>query len=236
MSSPPPSKVTVHEKLLLAAAGLEDGGKSTFTAEDLVVAAWELDPETFGLAGHLDHNGRPAYPNSNRVFVEIMGSHPIRKQGLLAKAGTKTFRLTESGRQRVAQLRTQLRGAGDQPSADAKVSFSRDTSRMLRKLLATRAVEKLRSGRRDDITFTDASSFWGITARSSAMTLQGRLGDVEGVLRAAEKASDQRPIRFQHAGKAYTSDDIGELLALHKSMLEEFEEHLDVIRRRRDER
>src|SRR5687768_4031917 len=99
-------KVTVHEKLLLAAAGLEDEGKSTFTAEDLVVAAWKLDPETFGLSGHTDESGRPAYPNSNRVFVEIMGSKPIRKQGLLAKSGTKTFRLTETGRQRAARLRS----------------------------------------------------------------------------------------------------------------------------------
>ena len=178
--SAPSRKVTVHEKLLLAAANLEDAGRQPFTAEDLVVAAWELDPETFGLAGHNDADGRPAYPNSNRVFVEIMGSKPIRKQGLLSKAGTKKFRLTESGRQRVQELRSASNGAGNRPAADAKVSFDRDTSRKLQRLLKTRAVEKLRSGRRDDITFTDASSFWGISARSSAMAFQGRLGDVEG--------------------------------------------------------
>src|SRR3954470_19103153 len=107
------SKITVHEKLLLAATELENSGSKTFTAEDLVVAAWRLDPETFGLAGHLDDKGRPAFPNSNRVFVEIMGSKPIRKQGLLAKSGTKTFRLTESGRQRAEQLLRQSDDSGE---------------------------------------------------------------------------------------------------------------------------
>jgi hypothetical protein len=235
MSSAAP-KVTVREKLLMAAANLEDAGQQPFTAEDLVVAAWRLDPETFGLAGHNDSAGRPVYPNSNRVFVEIMGSKPIRKQGLLAKAGTKKFRLTESGRQRVRELRSAVGEGNGAPAAEAKVSFDRETSRKLQKLLKTRAVEKLLSGRGDEITFTDASSFWGITARSSAMAFQARLGDVEGVLRAAEQAAKVRPIRLEHGGRAYTSDDIHALLELHQSMLAEFADHLDIIRRRRDER
>lgn len=229
-------KVTVHERLLLAAASLEDQGNSPFTAEDLVVAAWQLDPETFGLSGHADAAGRPAYPNSNRVFVEIMGSKPLRKQGLLAKAGTKTFRLTESGRQRVAAIRLRNSGAASAGRSEAKVSFGRETSRKLQRLLATRAVEKMRSDRDDMITFTDASSFWGINPRSSAMAFQARLGDVEGILRAAEHAAKVRPIRFEHGGKAYTQEDIAELLNLHRSMLGRFSSQLDVIRGRRDER
>jgi hypothetical protein len=229
-------KLTVHEKLLLAAAGLENQGQSTFTAEDLVVAAWRLDPETFGLAGHVSDDGRPAYPNSNRVFVEIMGSKPIRKQGLLAKAGTKRFRLTESGRQRVAEI--QSGGSNGAASSDAgvKVAFGRETSRKLQKLLGTRAVAKFRNGRESEITFHDASSFWGISARSSAMTFQGRLGDVAGVLRAAEAAAEHRPLRFEHGGRVYTKDDIHDLLNLHQMMLDRFGDQLDVIRQRRDER
>lgn len=231
-----PPKITVHEKLLLAAATLEDQGNSPFTAEDLVVAAWQLDPEAFGLSGHLDDAGRPAYPNSNRVFVEIMGSKPIRKQGLLAKSGTKTFRLTESGRQRVAEVRSRGNGATSAGQSEAKVSFGRETSRKLQRLLGTRAVDKMRGGRDDEITFTDASSFWGINPRSSAMAFQARLGDVEGVLRAAAQAADIRPIRFEHGGKAYTREDIAEILELHQEMLDRFAVQLDVIRGRRDER
>jgi hypothetical protein len=227
--------LTVVEKLLLAAAGLASAGKATFTAEDLVVAAWRLDPETFGLAGHLDENGRPTYPNSNRVFAEIMGSKPIRKQGLLVKAGTKTFRLTESGRQRAQELLAAADGNGKVPAGE-KLALGRDTTRTLRKLLGSRAVQKIRSAREADVTFHDASSFWGISPRSSAMQFQGRLGEIEGVLRAARSAADQRPIRFEHGGRAYTREDIDQVIELHRSMLERFTAQLDVIRRRRDER
>jgi hypothetical protein len=228
--------LTVHEKLLIAAAGLEEGGKTPFTAEDLVVAAWRFDPETFGLSGYMDERGRPEYPNSNRVFVEIMGSKPLRKQGLLAKAGTKRFRLTESGRQRVAALRSVGSDGPPSPSGPVKVAFGRETSRKLQILLGARAVDKMRRGREDDITFHDASSFWGISARSSAGSFQSRLGDVEGVLRAAQVAAEERPIRFEHGGRTYTKADIASLLELHQMMLERFAPQLDVIRGRRDER
>jgi hypothetical protein len=229
-------KLTVHEKLLLAAAGLEDAGTSTFTAEDLVVAAWRLDPETFGLSGYVDDSGRPAYPNSNRVFAEIMGSKPIRRHGWLAKSGTKQFRLTESGRQRVAQLKAGTSTTAAGPAAAAKVAFDRETARKLQKLLGSRALAKMRAGRDSAITFQDAASFWGISARSTAMGFQGRLGDVEGVLRAAAAAAEARPIRFDHGGRPYTNEDITELVDLHRSMLDRFSTELDVIRGRRDER
>jgi hypothetical protein len=68
------------------------------------------------------------------------------------------------------------------------------------------------------------------------MQFQARLGEIEGVLRAARDAAQQRPIRFEHGSKAYTSDDIDELLELHQMMLARFAPQLDIIRRRRDER
>jgi hypothetical protein len=108
--------------------------------------------------------------------------------------------------------------------------------RKLQKLLNTRAVDKMRSGRRDEVTFTDAASFWGITPRSSAMAFQARLGDVEGVLYAAEQAARDRPLRFEHGGRAYDHSEIARLLALHQSMLDDFAPQIELIRRRRDER
>ena len=65
-------RLTVPEKLLLAA--LEARKRSaTFTAEDLVVAAWRLYPDTFGLSGYADQ-----YPDSNRVLTNIMGTKGMR--------------------------------------------------------------------------------------------------------------------------------------------------------------
>src|SRR2546422_184533 len=96
--------LTVPEKLLLAASELEEKGLRPFSAEDLVVSAWRKFPDTFGLAGHRGENGQPAYPDSNRVFAEIMGSKPIRKRGMLEKVGSKMYQVTEAGREHAEHL------------------------------------------------------------------------------------------------------------------------------------
>jgi hypothetical protein len=224
----------VHEKLLLAAADLEDAGKPLFSAEDLVVAAWERDADTFGLAGYPDEEtGKPRFPNSNRVFAEIMGSKPIRQQGLLVKTGTKMFRLTETGRRRADALRVPPASQSEEPR---RASFSRPVARRFERLLGTRAVDKLLSGRREEITFTDAAAFWGVSARSTAMEFQGRIGEVEGVLRTAGAAAERGPLLMKHGARAYAREDIEQLLALHEDMLERFKEEISFIRKRTDER
>src|ERR1700733_5140009 len=84
-------KLTVPQKLLLAA--LEARKKSaTFTAEDLIVQAWKLYPDTFGLSGYGD-----LYPDSNRVLTNIMGTKGMRGKGWLRKVGEKQYRLTSAG-------------------------------------------------------------------------------------------------------------------------------------------
>lgn len=226
------ANLTVHEKLLLAAADLEAQGTSPFSAEDLVVAAWRRDPEAFGLAGYPDdETGRPRFPNSNRVFVEIMGSKPIRKQGLLFKAAPKTFVLTEAGRQRAAALSGRDDGAGS-----VKASLPRGTTRDLEKLLSSRAVKKFLDGRRDEITFTDAAGFWGISARSSAMEFSGKTGHVEATLRAAAEHAARGPIALKHGAPPLGARDIKQLLELHEEMFKRFANDIAYIKNRTDER
>ena len=87
-------RLTVPQKLLLAA--LEARKKSpTFTAEDLVVQAWKLYPDTFGLSGYGDR-----YPDSNRVLTNIMGTKGMRGKGWLRKVGEKQYRLTSAWSER----------------------------------------------------------------------------------------------------------------------------------------
>ncbi|MBC8217893.1 MAG: hypothetical protein H8E73_05455, partial [Planctomycetes bacterium] len=63
-------RLTVSDKLLLAALALDGDQEKSFTAEDLVVSAWQNFPMAFGLRGHNDEDGAPKYPDSNRVFAE----------------------------------------------------------------------------------------------------------------------------------------------------------------------
>src|SRR6202451_278429 len=85
---------TVPEKILLAAFELEEQGQSPFSAEALVVAAWQKFPRTFGLKGYSDQ-----YPDSNKILTSIMGEKGLARRGWLAKMGQKLYSLTRDGRQ-----------------------------------------------------------------------------------------------------------------------------------------
>src|ERR1700722_19278603 len=74
------AECTVPEKILIAAQELEQQGQSPFSAEALIVTAWQKFPRTFGLKGYGDQ-----YPDSNKVLSCIMGNRGLARRGWLAK-------------------------------------------------------------------------------------------------------------------------------------------------------
>lgn len=223
--------LSVWEKLLIAAFILEQSGKTPFSAEDLVVKAWQIFPDTFGLSGYLDANNIPKYPDSNRVFAEIMGSKPIRKYGLLKKVGAKMYQLTEAGRTEAMNLiqnnvSTQLK----------KTGLPREVKRELKRLLESSAVEKYKSAHKDELTFFDACMFWKISSRSSAVEFFNRTANVEKILKTAAAVLEDTGKFFEHGRKTYTLSDLTLLLEVHKELLERFKDEIEIIKRRVDER
>jgi len=83
------AECTVPEKILLAAHQLEEQGQSPFSAEALIVAAWQKFPKTFGLKGYTDQ-----HPDSNKVLSCIMGERGLARRGWLSKMGQKLYALT----------------------------------------------------------------------------------------------------------------------------------------------
>jgi len=223
--------LSVSEKLLLAGYEMEESGRRPFSAEDLVVAAWRKFPDAFGLAGYRGDDGRLLYPDSNRVFAEIMGTKPIRKRGLLVKVGNKMYQLTEAGRE---QSRLLLGRLG--VSSVGKAGLAREVEQEIKRLFASKATEKYRNGRIGDLTFHDACSFWGISPRSSAIELNGRIANFNGLLEAARKAIQGKIVSFEHGGQVYSDHDLDQLLEVHSELLKKFHTEIMVIRERKDER
>jgi hypothetical protein len=223
--------LSITEKLLISAFDLEETGKSPFSAEDLVVAAWQKFPDAFGLAGYRDNSGCLSYPNSNRVFAEIMGSKPIRKRGFLKKVGTKMYQLTEGGREHALLLL----GQKNKPSTE-KAGLSREIEQQLRRLFDTRATDKVARGHPEEITFYDACAFWGISPRSSAIELEGKIANLREVLQSAQKVAKGGTICLEHGGRTYGPEDLEVLLHTHEHLLSQFTPELEVIRTRIDER
>src|SRR5579884_1378433 len=87
------NELTVPEKILLGAHALEEAGQSPFSAEALIVSAWQKFPQAFGLKGYAEQ-----YPDSNKVLSSIMGEKGLAKRGWLAKMGQKLYALTREGR------------------------------------------------------------------------------------------------------------------------------------------
>jgi hypothetical protein len=228
-----PNHLTVLDKLLLAAFGLEEQGSRPFSAEDLVVSAWQTFPDTFGLAGYRGGKGNLSYPDSNRVFAEVMGSKPIRKRGLLEKVGSKMYQLTEAGREHARLL---LNRPADSDSKVEKAALARETEAELKRLLATKALEKAKDRREEDLTFYDACAFWRISPRSSAIELEGRLGNLERVVASAREVMKTNTTTFEHGGQAFSGSDLEFLLKMHAQLQQRFQDEIRIIRKRTDER
>src|SRR5438093_10286865 len=114
---------TVPEKILMAAFHLEEQGESPFSAEALIVTAWEKFPKTFGLKGYADQ-----FPDSNKVLSSIMGEKGLARRGWLVKMGQKLYALTRDGRSIVRKVLQQ----DDEPAPPSTtIRLSRDHEKFL---------------------------------------------------------------------------------------------------------
>jgi len=226
-------KLTVPQKLLLAA--LEARKKSaTFTAEDLVVQAWKLYPDTFGLSGYGDQ-----YPDSNRVLTNIMGTKGMRGKGWLRKVGEKQYRLSSAGLKDGEGLLEQSAEPGDTKKTEyLRAELDRGSLAALDRLVSTGAARKALDQTGDKISFHDACGFWDITARSNANTLNARLASTTVILERASEivAASGAAAGLKLPHSTISREDIRKLVQLHEEMLSIFRTELDVIRKRIDER
>lgn len=227
--------LTVPEKLLLGALKAREISP-TFSAELLVVQAWRLFPDTFGLAGFSQQ-----YPDSNRVLTNIMGTKGMRGKGWLRKVGEKQYRLSSSGLSEATRLLEREAtdsASSERPHQALRAELDRQVTQSLERILNTPAAQRALNGEDGLITFHDACGFWDITVRSNANTLLARLRDQETLLKTALQAVNSPDgehslkLRFQDV----TGEEIAELLSLHHRLQESFRTELDIIRKRTDER
>jgi hypothetical protein len=65
--APKIARTGLRQQVLLAALDCSNGDlNSTFTAEELLLAAWKRDPMAWGLRGH-----EKEHPDSEKIYVEL---------------------------------------------------------------------------------------------------------------------------------------------------------------------
>jgi DNA-binding PadR family transcriptional regulator len=212
---------TASEKILLAADQLEKQGRSPFTAETLIVAAWRQFPETFGLRGYVD-----LHPDSNKVLSSIMGEKGLARRGWLVKLAKKEYALTREGRRVLARLLQQ-----EEPEPSRTIRLPREQERFLVSLLDSTALRKMEEGRKQELTSADAWRFWDITQNLRGEAVDQHLQRVERFLQSLERELAQADIELA-GGRIITAGDLRVLANVHRYMLDRFAQHLKLLRSR----
>jgi hypothetical protein len=222
------AECTVPEKILLAADQLEKQGQSPFSAEALIVAAWQQYPRTFGLKGYAE-----LYPDSNKILSSIMGEKGLARRGWLVKMGQKLYALTRDGRQVVRRL---LNEDATEPEAETPaVHLSREQERFLLGLLDSTAVQKFEENRKMELTFADACRFWGITENLRGDVLDARLTQFEANLSELDRALASADAELSN-GRVVSPGDVRVVTNIHRHMEDRFSRHLSLLRTRAGKR
>ena len=217
------TEFTVPEKILLAADQLEKQGQSPFSAEALIVAAWQQFPRTFGLKGYTDQ-----YPDSNKVLSSIMGVKGLARRGWLVKMGQKLYALTRDGRAIVRKVLQQ----DDEPApASSSVRLSRDHEKFLLSLFDTSAVQKFEENRKAELTFADACRFWSITENMKGEQLDAKLEYFQQSLAELDKMLADGDAELT-GGRVISAGDLRVLTNIHRYMEDRFGRHLNLLRSR----
>jgi hypothetical protein len=214
---------TLPEKILLAAAQLEQAGQSPFSAEALIVSAWQQYPRTFGLKGYTDQ-----YPDANKVLTSIMGEKGLARRGWLVKMGQKLYSLTREGRQMVRRLKNEEEPA---TPVEAPVSLPAELDRLVQTLLGSTALIKFREGDKADLNFADACRFWNVTEHLRAEELDRRLEALTTGMAEAARLVGEAGARLTN-GRTVTADDAQALGDLHEYLEDRFSRHLALLRNR----
>jgi len=214
---------TVPEKILLAADQLDKQGESPFSAEALIVAAWQKFPRTFGLKGFAEQ-----YPDSNKILSSIMGEKGLARRGWLVKMGQKMYALTRDGRQVVR--RVTLEEEEDAGPA-TMVKLARDQEKFVLGLLDSSAVQKFEENRKAELTFADACRFWGITENMKGDVLDDRLSQFEKHLAEMDRVFADADSELSN-GRVVSAGDVRVLTNIHRYMEDRFDRHLNLLRTR----
>lgn len=159
-------------KIVDAIYRLSSGGPRMVTYEDIVVRAWQLYPDDFGLRGYSDK-----YPDASDIHKPLYNVLKSRGWVTTGPPGQKKFALTQLGWQ---QAHAKFGGGARAASASGRAS--RTTEEEVRHLAGTMAAKCFLEGNREEILDTDFFDFYRTSVRAKPQEFEGRLASVKDAL------------------------------------------------------
>ncbi len=218
-----PKGLGLREQVLLAATECCQGDcNKSFTAEELLVRAWERNKQAWGLRGYEE-----VYPDSAKLFKELdahAGKQGIVGSGKLEKLHHRVYRLTPAGLATASSLRP-----GD-PIAREKAG--RKLQEVIKQILEHPIFRKWIQDHTQPKHFRDAGHFWGIAPGMPSKTVRDRLGFVEGTLIAARDFLDTSGVDevTEQRGKIlFQREDIDRALEFQVALKQRFARDLRLL-------
>src|SRR5881409_4036002 len=126
------------DKIIIAMYDLAGGTSKPLKYEDIVVKAFELYPQDFGLRGY------PKFPDSSDIHKPLYG--PLKRAGYVL-AGNKQFRLTQKGLERAKELVS----ANEKRGPKSGIRLTRDKEAELQRIYQTDAFRLFVEDKKEDI-------------------------------------------------------------------------------------
>ena len=220
----------LRQQVLLAAMECSGGDlKNTFTAEELLLAAWRRDPMAWGLRGHeRDH------PDSERIYTEldrasVRGSNVrggLVGLGLFEKVQQRTYRLTPAGLVAASEVDgadPSFRGKAERALADA-------VSHILSHPVFREWMKYPEQPKR----FRDAGHFWGIAPGTPPSVIRARIGHVDKTLEKARSLLDEKgadEIAARHGRALFDRTDIDRAMEFQATLQRRFAKDLATLQK-----
>lgn len=217
-------KVDLRQQLLTAALGCSGGDTNqTFSSEELLIAAWQRDPVSWGLRGY-----ERQHPDSNRIHRELdsrgKGQQGIVGNGFLEKVRPRTYRLTPKG------LAAATSVTDDDSGARARLNrvLEAEVTRVIEHPAFVGWLVDIETPR----SFRDIGHFWGVAPGTPPRVARQRVRGVEETLRAALELLEQRELQEvgdQRGHLLFDRTDVERGLEFHRDMTRRFAKELRVL-------
>lgn len=202
------------EKILVAMYQLAKGSTTPIEYEDIVVRAWELFPEEFGLRKYVRQ-----YPDASDIHKPLYG--PLKNRGFVL-SGNKKFKLTERGIAYASELEKVRQGlipiGKVTENSVVPDRLSRDKENEVKRITETDAFRLFALGQQEKILDTDFYSYLGATVRTERHEFLGRLTAVEHAVRDAAKISQNQKYKIAETLHQFLISRFSQIIARKKAL------------------
>ena len=211
-----PTAIGLHQKLCRAADALHTAGRSPFTPQDLAVVAHGLYPQVFGMAGYAEQ-----YPDLHRVIASLSGTSGMVAKGLLDRPEKGRYCLSLRGKGVASRFRPPPR----------RVRLDGHLGTLLETRLAALAVEKVATGRENELEFNDACRFWNLKPDENGPHLDAAIERTATGLKEVLVKMDGAEVELS-GGRVVSWSEVESLLSTDGMLRKRFARHVDLLRNR----